>query len=62
MWVRTRGLDQHGDCVLELARWVMVRKRDEKAAAPGEHVPRLPTSLDVNLLGDACPPIRRQRL
>jgi 2-methylfumaryl-CoA hydratase len=35
----------------------MVRKRDEKAAAPGEHVPRLPTALEPKVLGDACPPI-----
>ena len=27
VWVRTRGLNQHGDVVLEYVRWVMVRKR-----------------------------------
>jgi 2-methylfumaryl-CoA hydratase len=35
----------------------MVRKRDEKAPAPGDHVPRLPTVLDPKVLGEACPPI-----
>jgi 2-methylfumaryl-CoA hydratase len=35
----------------------MVRKRDEAAAAPGDHVPRLPTAVEPKLLGGACPPI-----
>src|ERR1700677_4111268 len=35
----------------------MVRKRDEAAPAPGDHVPRLPTVLDPKVLGEACPPI-----
>jgi 2-methylfumaryl-CoA hydratase len=35
----------------------MVRKRDEAAPAPGDHVPRLPTALEPNVLGEACPPI-----
>jgi 2-methylfumaryl-CoA hydratase len=35
----------------------MVRKRDEKARAGGDRVPRLPTALETNVLGDACPPI-----
>ena len=43
--------------VLEYVRWVMVRKRDEAAPAPGDHVPRLPTVLDPKVLSEACPPI-----
>jgi 2-methylfumaryl-CoA hydratase len=43
--------------VLEYVRWVMVRKGDEAAPAPGDHVPRLPTVLDPKVLGEACPPI-----
>jgi 2-methylfumaryl-CoA hydratase len=35
----------------------MVRKRDEAAPAPGDHVPRLPTALEPNVLGEACPAI-----
>jgi 2-methylfumaryl-CoA hydratase len=35
----------------------MVRKRDEAAPAPGDHVPRLPTVLDPKVLSEACPPI-----
>jgi 2-methylfumaryl-CoA hydratase len=35
----------------------MVRKRDEAAPAPGDHVPRLPEALLPGMLGDACPPL-----
>ena len=35
----------------------MVRKRDEGAPAPGDHVPRLPTVVEPKLLGGACPAI-----
>jgi 2-methylfumaryl-CoA hydratase len=35
----------------------MVRKRDESAPAPGDHVPRLPTVVEPQMIGDACPPI-----
>ena len=43
--------------MLEYVRWVMVRKRDEAAPPPGDHVPRLPTAVEPRLLGAACPPI-----
>src|ERR1700755_1045951 len=43
VYVRTRGVKHDGTAVLEYVRWVMVRKRDENATAPGDHVPRLPT-------------------
>jgi len=57
VFVRTTGSKDDGTRVLEYVRWVMVHKRSADAAAPAEHIPRLPTSLDVNLLGDACPPL-----
>ncbi|HVY00352.1 MAG TPA: MaoC family dehydratase [Pseudorhodoplanes sp.] len=57
VFVRSTGHKQDGTRVLEYVRWVMVRKRDEKAAAPADHVPRLPTVLETNVLGDACPRI-----
>ena len=41
VWVRTRGLNQHGDEVLTYVRWVMVRKRDAAAPAPAPVVPDL---------------------
>jgi acyl dehydratase len=31
VYVRSKGFDESGDCVLDYVRWVMVRKRDEKA-------------------------------
>jgi 2-methylfumaryl-CoA hydratase len=57
VYVRSTGFDQDGARVLEYVRWVMVRKRDEAAPAPGDHVPRLLVALEPNMLGDACPPI-----
>src|SRR6056297_1036758 len=41
VWVRTRGLNQHDELVMEYVRWVMVRKRDADAAAPETVVPDL---------------------
>ena len=47
VYVRSRGFDQAGDTVLDYVRWVMVRKRDEAAPAPGEKVPELPKSVEA---------------
>ena len=41
VWVRTRGLNQSDEVVLEYVRWVMVRKRDQNAPAPETVVPQL---------------------
>jgi 2-methylfumaryl-CoA hydratase len=41
VFVRSTGCKQDGSKVLEYVRWVMVRKRDETAPVPGDHVPRL---------------------
>ena len=41
VYVRTRGLNQNDEVVLEYVRWVMVRKRDAAAPAPAEDVPQL---------------------
>lgn len=57
VFVRSVGSNQQGKAVLEYVRWVMVHKRDEKAKTSGDHVPRLPTALESNLLGNACPQI-----
>jgi len=57
VYVRTRGSKQDATPVLEYVRWVMVRKRDEGAPVPGDHLPRLPTAVEPKLLGAACPPI-----
>jgi 2-methylfumaryl-CoA hydratase len=55
VYVRSRGFDETGEVVLEYVRWVMVRKRDEAAAAPAEKVPGLPKAVAVSALGLACP-------
>ena len=57
VYVRSRGFNQNGETVLDYARWVMVRKRDEAAPAPGDKVPDLPKSVDPAALGAACPKI-----
>ena len=57
VYVRSRGFNQSGDGVLDYARWVMVRKRDEAAPAPGDKVPELPKSVEPSQLGAGCPPI-----
>jgi 2-methylfumaryl-CoA hydratase len=57
VYVRSRGFDETGDIVLDYARWVMVRKRDEAAAAPDEKVPDLPKSVEPSKLGSGCPSI-----
>ncbi len=41
VYVRTRGLNQHDEVVLEYVRWVMVRKRDIDAPAPETTLPDL---------------------
>jgi 2-methylfumaryl-CoA hydratase len=58
VYVRSAGLRQEdGARVLEYVRWVMVRKRDAAAPAPGDHVPKLADALEPAVLGAACPPI-----
>ncbi|MCL4152127.1 UNVERIFIED_CONTAM: hypothetical protein GTU68_000081 [Idotea baltica] len=52
VYVRTTGMNQHDETVLEYVRWVMVRKRDVDAPAPAPVVPDLakvvaPTDLVV---------------
>jgi 2-methylfumaryl-CoA hydratase len=57
VYVRSRGFDETGDCVLDYVRWVMVRKRDETATAPPERVPELPKAVAPDALGAGCPRI-----
>jgi 2-methylfumaryl-CoA hydratase len=59
VYVRSAGFRQDGAKMLEYVRWVMVRKRDEQAPAPGDHVPNLPEALAPDALGAACPAIDR---
>src|SRR3954471_226309 len=55
VYVRSTGFRQDGTKVLEYVRWVMVRKRDEAAVAPGDKVPQLPKAVEADGLGEAAP-------
>jgi 2-methylfumaryl-CoA hydratase len=59
VYVRSTGFDETGTPVLDYVRWVMVRKRDEAAPAPAEHVPALPKTVAAGDIGQACPAVRR---
>ncbi len=62
VYVRSRGFDGTGDCVLDYVRWVMVRKRDQAAPAPEPRVPGCPTCrphTGRRLPADRCPPMTR---
>jgi len=50
VWVRTRGLNQRDETVMEYVRWVMVRKRDFDATAPQTALPDLTKVLTVDQL------------
>lgn len=47
VYVRTQGLNQNDEVVMEYVRWVMVRKRDVTAPAPDAVVPDLKKVLAV---------------
>lgn len=46
VYVRTRGLNQRDEVVMEYVRWVMVRKSDLEAPAPETVLPELKKALD----------------
>ncbi|WP_138467355.1 MaoC family dehydratase [Poseidonocella sp. HB161398] len=46
VYVRTRGLNQHGELVMDYVRWVMVRKNDPAAPAPETVIPELDAVID----------------
>ncbi|GLO71729.1 mesaconyl-CoA hydratase [Phaeobacter inhibens] len=47
VYVRTRGLNQRDDCVLDYVRWVMVRKGNLEAPAPETCIPELAKAIPV---------------
>lgn len=57
VYVRTTGFNQNDEAVLTFVRWVMVKKRDERADPPAPHVPALAKSVATADLGSACPTI-----
>src|SRR5919206_1169812 len=46
VYVRSTGFDEAGEAVLSYCRWVLVRKRDPAAPAPGDRVPDLPKAVE----------------
>jgi 2-methylfumaryl-CoA hydratase len=50
VYVRTRGLNQRDEAVLEYVRWVMVNKRDPSARPQGTLVPDLPAAVSPERL------------
>lgn len=55
VYVRSRGVNQHGQVALDYCRWVMVRKRDVASPAPEAVVPDLPAAVAA---GDLIVPER----
>ena len=47
VYVRTTGVNQHGEAVLSYVRWVMVRKRSEAAEVAEQAVPTLKGAVDA---------------
>ncbi|SDW90905.1 MaoC family dehydratase [Roseicitreum antarcticum] len=47
IYVRTRGLNQHDELLVDYVRWVMVRKRDLSAPAPATVVPDLAAAVEA---------------
>jgi 2-methylfumaryl-CoA hydratase len=54
VYVRSKGFNQDGACVIDYVRWVMVRKRDAASPAPPDSIPDLPAVVAEGL-GEACP-------
>ncbi|MFO1190377.1 MAG: MaoC family dehydratase [Alphaproteobacteria bacterium] len=50
VYVRTQGINQRGETVLDYVRWVMVNKRSEAAKAPEPVVPPLPKAVPATAI------------
>ncbi len=46
VWVHSKGVNQHGDVVIDYKRWVMVRKNNLDAPAPETVIPDLAAAID----------------
>ncbi len=57
VYVRSTGVNQAGEPILDYVRWVMVRKKDSTSSAPDAGVPDLPECVLPENLGTALPPI-----
>ncbi|HUH84811.1 MAG TPA: MaoC family dehydratase [Stellaceae bacterium] len=45
VYLRSQGVNERGETVVDYVRWVMVRKRDKRAPAPTPSVPKLPPAV-----------------
>jgi 2-methylfumaryl-CoA hydratase len=50
VYVRSTGINQRGEVIVDYVRWVMVRKRDPAAPAPTPSVPKLPDAVAADTL------------
>ena len=59
VYVRSSGVNQSGEVVLEYVRWVMVRKNNLGSPTKDAVVPDLPDCVPSDVLGEALPEINR---
>ena len=59
VYLRSTGVNQDGDEVLDYVRWVMVRKRDEASPAPDPVIPDLAGAVSPADLAGAVPPLKQ---
>ncbi len=57
VYVRSTGVNQVGESVLDYVRWVMVAKHDVDAPAPESHIPELADRVEPDQLVQGLPPI-----
>ncbi len=50
VWVKTTGFNQHGECVVEFTRWVMVRKRHAGNLGGSNVIPETEPKVDAATL------------
>src|SRR5690606_27677234 len=55
VWLRTKGVNQHGATVLEFVRWIMLRRRTTGAASAEGVVPELANAVRPETLGTSVP-------
>lgn len=57
VYVRSKGINQSDEIVIDFVRWVMVRKRNEGSSGTRALVPQLPEGMEGEALGTGCPAI-----
>jgi 2-methylfumaryl-CoA hydratase len=56
VYVRSQGLNQRGEIVLDYVRWVLMQKREAGSATAKPHLPELPESVPAS--GLTVPPLK----